>query len=240
MLRKLMMVAAAAAIPLGGVALTAGTASAKAPPPPSPPLNCSASGTVTFAPPGISTNGSVSPNKTSTTTTSGLTLSGAGCGTGGSEPANAIVAKSTVKCSKKVPDQNSTGGSQPGCLPGDRVYDQASAFASTGTATLQKALKKLTFTVNGITFSAKTTSATTSGAGQCSGEIGFVVSGTVKAKPFTYSTFTLIACLGADTGPNTTNSFLADIAASLGGNTAITIATATIDGGAGESSLSIS
>ncbi len=243
MLRKLMMVAAAAAIPLGAVALGAGPAAAtKGPPPASPPLTCSASGTVNFAPPGISRNGSISLNKTSTTTTSGLVFSGSGCGSGGTGPANTIVSKSTVKCSKKVANENKSGGPQPGCMVGGyNVYDQASAFASTGTATLQKALKKLSFTVNGIPFSGKTTSAAVSGSGQCSGEAGFVLSGTVKAKPYTYSTFTLIACLGHDTGTGTTGSFVTDIAVQLGSpSSTSTIATASIDGGTGESSLSIS
>ena len=62
-IRKLFMIAAAAAIPLGAVTLGAGTTSAGAPPPPSPPLACTVSGTVTFAPPGINRQGFVSASK---------------------------------------------------------------------------------------------------------------------------------------------------------------------------------
>jgi hypothetical protein len=229
MIRKLLMVGAAAAIPLGAVAFASAPASAaKAPPPPSPTLNCSAAGTVSFAPPGISFYGTASPSKTSTTTTSGLTFAGSGCGSGGSEPANTILAKSTLKCNKKIAGEDANGNTVPSCVSGDRVYDQASGFASTGTATLQKALKKLTLTVNGITFAAKTTS--TSIASCSGGEFGFALSGTVKAKPFTYSTFALTACLGSDTGPGTTGSFGADIVTALNGpSPAVTIATTQVD-----------
>lgn len=240
MIRKLMMVAAACAVPLGVVALGAGQASAKGTPPPSPPLTCSASGTVNFAPPGISNLGSVSANKISTTTTTPITFGGSNCGSGGSGPANTINSKSTLKCNKKINDEDANGANRPGCVPHDYVYDSEGQFASSGVSTIQKDLKHLSFTVNGITFAAKTTSAAVSGSGQCSGEIGFVLSGTVKAKPFTYSTFQFVACLGADTGTNTSGSFLTDIAGEAGGNTSTVIATAAIDGGPGESTLSIS
>jgi hypothetical protein len=242
MIRKLLVVAAAAAIPLGAVALGAAPASAaKPPPPPSPPLNCSASGTVTFASPGISNYGSASASKVSVTTTSPITYAGANCGTGGSGPANNISSKSTLKCNKKVPGQDVNGATRPDCVPHDYVYDSAGQFESAGVATIQKALKKLSFTVNGITFAAKTKSAGVSQSGQCSGEIGFVISGTVKAKPFTYSSFTLVACLGADSGPGTTGSFFSDILTAISGPTPpVTITSATIDGSAGESTLSIS
>lgn len=242
MIRKLIMVAAACAVPLGVVALGAGQASAKGSPPPSPPLNCSASGTVTFASPGISNYGSASPSKISTTTTSPITYSGApaNCGSGGSGPANNINSKSTLKCNKKVSGEDANGATRPACVPGDYVYDSAGQFASAGVATIQKALKHLSFTVNGITFAGKTTSASVSQSGQCPGEIGFDVSGTVKAKPFTYSQFSLVACLGNDSGPGTTGSFLADISAAIGGNNSVTIQSATLDGSPGESTLSIS
>ncbi len=240
MLRKLLMVTAAAAIPLGAVALGTGTATAKAPPPPSPPLNCSASGSVTFAPPGISHYGSAEVSKDSTTVSSALTFAGANCGTGGTSPTRNIVSKATLKCNKKIAGEDATGATMPSCVPGDVVYDSAGGFASTGTATLQKALKKLTFAVNGITFSAKTTS---SGFDlSCGGtEVGFVLSGTVKAKPYTYSTFTLTACLGTDSGTGTTGSFGTDLGTAASNspiNSTIQIATTDID--SASSSLAIS
>lgn len=248
MIRKLFMVAAAAAIPLGAVAVGADAAWASKPPPPaSPPLTCKAATTVTFASPGLSYYGSVSSSKTSVTTTSPITYNGSGCSGGGSGPAENITSKSTTKCNKKVPGETSTGATMPSCVPGDYVYDSTNGFASGGVSALQKSLKHLAFTitVNGVpvNFSGKTAAAgadlscpkDTSG----NPEIGFTLSGTVKAKPYTYSTFSLVACLDGDSGPGTTGSFGNDFGTADSGPTpAITIATATLD--PSSSTLSIS
>ena len=77
-------------------------------------------------------------------------------------------------------------------------YDSWSNYASTGTASIQKALKKLTFTINSIAYSAKTTASKTIGCADS--EAGFQVSGTISApKNDKGQTFTINACLGAST-----------------------------------------
>jgi hypothetical protein len=188
MIRKLLLVAAAIAMPLGAVAVTgittAGVAGAA--------TTCSVAGTVTFAAPGISTNGGVSASKTSTTSTSATTFGG-GC-TGGS-PAMNITSKST-KCDKHTAGLPS---SNPACTPGNYGYGSWANFASGGTTSIQKALKKLNFTIGAIAYQTKTTSASIIG---CPGsEAGFQLVGTVKSpKAAKGQTSTLIACLGAITG----------------------------------------
>ena len=82
------------------------------------------------------------------------------CGTGGSSPARVINSKSTLKCDKKV-----AGEPIPSCVPHDYIYDSVSQFTSTFLATIQKALKHVTFTVNGITFVGKTTAVSVANCG---------------------------------------------------------------------------
>ncbi len=246
MIRKLALAAAAAAMPIGLVAVGAvgaGTAGAsKAPPPASPPITCQVSATVTFAPPGLSKDGAVGTAKDSYTHTSGISFSSCSAvpshagNTSGSSPALTITSKNS-KCGK-LPNTTKTGSPQPGCVKGDTYYDTASGFAGTGTATLQKAVKKLSLTVDGIAFAAKTSSsALVTPGGLCGSEGGFNLTGTVKAKPYTYTTDHFLACLGTDTGTNTTGNAVADITAALS-DPSITVATANID--PATSSLNIS
>ena len=152
MFRKLLVVAAAIGMPISMLAMAGGTAgAAKVVTPPDPAVTCSVSGTVTFAPPGISQAGSASPSKTSITTTSAPTFGG-GCTGGGT--GNTIVTKS-VKCAKKVGQAEPS--SNPGCQVGEYGYGSWSNFTSGGTTSIQKALKKLNFTINGIDYQTKTT-----------------------------------------------------------------------------------
>jgi hypothetical protein len=220
MIRKLLLVAAATAMPLGAVAVTgiatSGVAGAAGP-------TCTVSGTVNFAPPGISKNGSASASKSSTTTTSATTFGGAGC-SGGSGP-NTITTKST-KCDKHTAGQPA---SNPACTPGNYGYGSWSNFVSGGTTSIQKALKKLTFTLNSVTYKTKTTAASEIlPGGACGGsEVGFKIVGTVTSpKAAKGQTSTLNACLGAITGSglNPGDNFLAAAVDQIG-----TVATAAID-----------
>jgi hypothetical protein len=216
MIRKLLLVAAAIAMPLGAVAVTgiatAGVAGAA--------TTCTVSGTVTFAPPGISHNGSASASKTSTTTTSATTFGG-GC-TGGSGPMN-ITSKST-KCDKHTAGQPS---SNPACTPGNYGYGSWANFISGGTTSIQKALKKLNFTLNGTAYKTKTTSAAEVIGGACGSEVGFKITGTVTSpKASKGLPSSLTACLGAITGSglNPGDDFGAAAVDQIG-----TVATAAID-----------
>ncbi len=232
MIRKLLMVAAATAMPVGMVAVGVvgdGTAGAKPPPPPSPPITCAISSTITFAPPGISTNGAVAPAgyKFSFVNTSLVHFTGCtvvnGSTTGAAGPLS-IRSKNT-KCAKTPPNTP-----VPGCAKGLTYYDTAGQFAGEGPASIQKALKKLSLVVDGIGFAAKTSSAAIVLPGSsCGTEGGFLLTGSVKAKPYLYHTDSLLACLGSDTGTNTTGNAVADITAAALGNTSIVVATADID-----------
>ncbi len=231
MIRKLLMVAAAAAMPVGMIAVgtvTAGTAGAKPPPPPSPPLTCAIGGTINFASPGISTNGAVAPVgiKTSSTTTSAISFSPCTTLNGhssGSVAPLTITSKDT-KCAKTA------NTPVPGCMKGQDYYDTAGQFAGTGPAAIQKALKKLTLVVDGLVFAGKTgSSALVTPGGACGSEGGFQLNGTVKSKPYTYATDSFLACLGTDTGTNTTGNAVADITAAALGNSTIVVQTANLD-----------
>jgi hypothetical protein len=230
MIRKLLVVAAAAAIPMSMVAVGAiGSSPAFAGKTvlPSPPISCSVSGTVTFAPPGISHNGSVGTGKTSTTNTSTITFAGPSCGpnatnSGGSTPPRMITSKSS-KCAK-TPDSP-----VPGCVKGDTYFDTASSYVTTGASTLQKALKKGTITLDGVGFPFKTSSAVSVDGGACGAEAGFQISGSVKNKAYAYTTYSMLVCLGGDTGTGTTGAFLNDITTAIASSSGPTIASATID-----------
>jgi hypothetical protein len=72
-------------------------------------------------------------------------------------------------------------------------------YAATGTASILKDTKKLNFTINGITYETKNTAATDVGC--AGGEVGFQISGTIKApKNDKSQTDVLTACLGTVTG----------------------------------------
>ncbi|MGH9078687.1 MAG: hypothetical protein ACRDYE_01175 [Acidimicrobiales bacterium] len=127
--------------------------------------------------------------------TTSPTVFGAGCTGGGA--GNTITSKST-KCDKHTAGLPTTNTA---CTPGNRGYDSWANFTSGGTASLQKALKKLNFTINGIAYQTKTTAASEVIEGACGSEVGFQLTGTVKApKPDKGQTATLLACLGSITG----------------------------------------
>jgi hypothetical protein len=224
MRRKILMGVLAVALPLGSVAALQTIASAKTPVPPDPARSCKAVGTVHFQAPGLSKHGSVSTTLKKSTTTASITING-GCT--GSVPTVSIVSKNT-KC-KGANDPAGTACTAKGQFS----YDTESSFASTGTSSIQKSLKKLTFTVDGVTYQTKTTSATSitcndavAPPGGIPTEVGFKVIGTVKKpKQDKAQTSTFNACLGTDTGPGTSGSFFSDLGSGNG-----TIATAAIDG----------
>jgi len=99
MIRKMLVIAAAIAMPVSVIAVSGVTAGAASKPPPDPAITCAVTATVTFAAPGISNAGSVSTSKTSNTTTSGESFStkGSDGACTGSAPDNTITSKS-VKC----------------------------------------------------------------------------------------------------------------------------------------------
>jgi hypothetical protein len=223
MIRKMLVIAAAIAMPVSVIAVSGVTAGAASKPPPDPAITCAVTATVTFAAPGISNAGSVSTSKTSNTTTSGESFStkGSDGACTGSAPDNTITSKS-VKCTGVHTPSSNTAC--PGKTPTMYGYGSWSNFETEGTSSIQKALKKLSFTINGIAYSTKTTGAADiSCAG---GEVGFSVTGTVSApKQDKGQSAVLDACLGAVTGTglNSPETFSNNI----GGPG--TVATATLD-----------
>jgi hypothetical protein len=221
MIRKMLVIAAAIAMPVSVIAISGVTAGAATKPPPDPAITCAVTATVTFASPGISNSGSVSTSKTSATMTSGESFStkGSDGSCSGTAPNNTITTKS-VKCAKK----GTQPASNPACVPGEYGYGSWSNFETEGTASIQKALKSLSFTINGINYSSKTSSAADIGC--AGGEVGFSVTGTISApKADKGQSAVLDACLGTVTGTglNSPHTFSNNIEGPG------TVATATLD-----------
>jgi hypothetical protein len=199
MLRKMLLIAAAVAIPMGATAVTtvvqSGTAGATA-----LSITCkNTGGAVDFALPGVSNNGSFSSSPTSTTTTTASTFNCGSAGTGKSKGMS-IVSNSTP-C---------TGTNTPvtGCSVGQYNYDSASAFGSSGSQ-LAAEIPKLKIVIGTTTYITKTVS---SAVTLCSGgEAGFVLKGKLTS-PAAHAgeAAKLTVCLGSDTGSGTTGSFTKD------------------------------
>jgi hypothetical protein len=190
-----------------------------------------ASSTVTFAAPGLSDLGTASVSAKSTTSTSASPIS---CVTGTKPPKAGTLNASKIKSKSTTLCQNDTNPPTP-CPTGEYVYDSAGQLAS-GASTLWKSDKKITWKVGSTTFTADNTGSSAAGAGTGPGncpspELGFVFTGHLSTSPSTSTEIT--ACLNGDSGTGTSGSFGPDILAELGGNTAITIATATLDGATG-------
>jgi len=232
MRRKILMGILAIALPIGTVAAVQSAAFAGGPkPPPNGAQNCAVSGTVVFQAPGLSKTGDISTTaKTSVTTATSSFV--APC-TGSTGTIN--ISSKNTKC-KGADDPTGTQCE----VKHTYSYDTESSFASTGTSSIAKSLKKLSFTLNGVTYSTKTTSATDLSCTDTSypladqSEVGFKIEGVVKGpKNDKGETTTLNVCLGRDTGPGTSSYFLSDLGSGTG-----TIATATIDGATSTASIS--
>jgi hypothetical protein len=231
MRRKILMGVLALALPIGTVVGLSSAATAKTGPP-DPARNCTVSGTVVFQAPGLSKAGDISATQKTSTTTATSSFGG-GC-TGSTGTLN-INSKNT-KC--KGPD-NPSGTS---CEAKHTYsYDTESSFASTGTSSILKSLKKLSFTLDGITYQTKSASAASivcsdaiAPPGGVTTEVGFKITGSVKGpKNDKGETTTLTACLGTDTGPGTSGSFFEDLGSGIG-----TIVTAAIDGNTSSATIS--
>lgn len=199
MIRKLLVIAAAVAIPASVVVVNGGIASASGPKAGSP-ISCAVSSTVTFAAPGLSKAGAVGTAKTSTTKTGNLAFSGAGCS--GSGVGHSITTAAT-KC---------TGTGKPSpytkCKTGDYGYDSWAGYLSTGISSIKSSLATLSYTLNSNNFTAKTTAVAAASCKASVGtEVGFKITGTVSA-PAAYkgATAVLTACLGGVSGTGVTSS----------------------------------
>jgi hypothetical protein len=216
MLRKMLLIASAVAIPLGAFGVTAvtsvaqsGTAGATA-----LAITCKVtSGTVDFATPGLSQNGSF---ESSPSSTAGTTTVKYNCGTAGTGTTKPIsITSASTAC---------TGANTPvtGCSTGQYNYDSEGTFASNASS-LYSEIGTLTVKIGTTSYKANLTSSTV--AITCaSGEAGFNLKGKLTA-PAAHAgeTMKLTTCLGSDTGPGTTGNFVTDFT-----TPGVTIATAAI------------
>ena len=220
MIRKLVVIAAAVALPVSTAVVFAGVGGgiAAAKGSPNPPVTCTVSATVTFAPPGISKAGSVSTKKSTDTDTSGEVLGGSGCTGSG---ANLKIASASTLCT-------GTGepSSNPACFTGKKKeygYNSWSNYVSGGASSLS-ALKDLKFTINSLNY--EVVDLTGTAVGCADSEVGFNIVGTVK-KPSADKgqQASLTACLGTVTGTDLSGPTFAD---NIDSSTS-TVATAQID-----------
>ena len=207
MRRKILMGILALVLPAGTLAVTSSAAFAKKAPP--NPIVCNNfNGTVNFGV-GLSTNGQTTPVKkggNDTTVTGGSFSCSPG---GGSVPTLTIPNGKNTKISKGVYSEGTWA-----------------EFISAG-GSLKKDLKTISFTINGGTNSWKSKGSAEIVGAPCgtspTSEVGFEISGQVKGQ-YDTKTATILACLGTDTGPNTSGSFGTDFGAS-----GLTVLTANLD-----------
>jgi len=220
MLRKMLLIASAIAIPLGATAVTTGiTAVAESGTAGATPLaiTCKVtSGTVSFASPGLSTNGSfqAAPTSTSTTTSVKYKCTPPAASVVGTTKPLAIVTPATQCTAANVP--------VPGCVVGQYNYSNEGSFAS-NAGTLWSEIGTLSIKIGTVNYKATLQSSTL--ATTCvAGEAGFNLKGKLSA-PTAHAgeTMKLTVCLSGDSGPGTTGNFVSDLASHTG-----TIATATI------------
>jgi len=202
MIRKLLMVAAAIAMPVsaGAVALvgTASVAGAVG-----PTVNCAVASTVTFAPPGLSKSGAVTTATTSATKTATTVLSkGTTASCSGSIAPLTITSKNTKCTGKGLPSSN------PACVSGKYGYGSWANYASGGTSSILTSLPTLAFKVGTVTYTTKNTKAapdlSCKASATVGSEIGFTITGAIT-KQSSGSTYigaktTFNACLGLVTG----------------------------------------
>ncbi|HEY5024535.1 MAG TPA: hypothetical protein VII76_06135 [Acidimicrobiales bacterium] len=201
MRRKILMGVLALALPAGLMATMSTTAvAAKAPP---NPIACSGfGGTVTFGE-GLSVAGTPTSAKVSNpTTVSGGSFTCTGAVTA-SNGGITITGSKNAKLAKSSPFYNKTTGVK--YLTGTKA-----SFTAAG-GTLKKTLKIINFTIGGHAEQFKTKGASEIIGGVCGADVGFKIVGQVKAAPYDTKTAFVLACLGHDTGPGTTNSIGVDL-----------------------------
>jgi hypothetical protein len=200
MIRKLLMVAAAAAVPMGAMAVAgvasegvSGAATVVA----LTPTQCVMSGTVTFAPPGISLVGITTTSKTSSTTS---TVAFSGCGTGTLSGGGTLnIPTKNSKCLLPV-----TSSEPSTCAKGLDITDSGGGLGSPGTfKSLGKAVKSLPLTLNEgtpVLLKQKALSESEIVGGTCGAEVGFLINTSIKTSPKStgITGATLNVCLGQD------------------------------------------
>ncbi|MGA2835199.1 MAG: hypothetical protein ABSF84_01250 [Acidimicrobiales bacterium] len=247
----MLVLAAAVAMPaaaMAGVTAVTGAAvsSAKALPPVA--VSCNLGGTVTFAKPGLSYDGSLT-NKTVEDTKTDVTLQSGSSAQCSTKAIKEKIVSSTTPCAGASSPAPECSIAPPKTLAKDpNFYDTASSLASSGVSEIVSSLSPgIPSEDNGTKIVLEVTSGGTSEVtpgGACGSTVGFQLTGAVDLAaggPVVISgsdaTYTLVICLQTDTGPGTTGSFFTDYLSAAGGSTVPTIATAGLGS---DSNLSIS
>jgi len=208
MIRKMLLIASAIAIPLGATAVTAiaGPTTAGAV---SVPIVCHPTaplGVVTWAAPGLTLNGTISASPTSSTTTTAQTLNCGALGAGSAAArtgTNAIVTNSTVCTGPNMP--------LPGCAFG--LFNHSSISGLSGnSSTLWLSLPTISWSIGATSYTMTSNSSNVAAGCIALGEIGFTIHGTITTGPAARlgHTAKYVACFSTDTGPGTTGSMVAD------------------------------
>ena len=204
MIRKLLLVAAAIAMPAsaGAVTLVATAPSAGA----AATINCHVAGTVSFEAPGLSHNGKATTATTDTTSVSAQTYTKGTTACTGTGPAL------TIKTANKKCNASGETTTVPACVghPTEYGYGSFDSYAQTGVSSIKSDVKTFKFTINKVAYTS-TTLTTSSGvavhtcpASKVYGsESGFEIKGKITApttSPYKNAATTVIVCLGSATG----------------------------------------
>ena len=237
MIRKMLVVAAAVAMPaasIAGITSVAGSgiASAKALPIAVGTYDCALTGSVTFAKPGLSHNGVVT-NKLVETSKTAVTPSG-DCGT---KTIKAKINTDTTLCGV-TPSTDAAACTDPAnakniSIGKNRYYNTTSSLASAGVANIVSSLGPTG--LSSVLLGNKVNLAVTSGGtssvlpgGVCgAGVIGFHLEGATNVAGLSY---VLNLCLTGDAGTSTTGSFFSDFLTSAGGDNTVAISSGIFGG----------
>jgi hypothetical protein len=202
MRRKILMGVLALALPTGLLAATTTGASATAV---DSPIACSGfGGTVTFGGgAGLTLAGTPTTAKLSApTSVTGGSFTCAGS-VSASNAGLSIAGSKNAKLAKTSPFYNAVTGVK-------YLTNTKSGFTAAG-GTLKKTLKVINFTIGGHAEQFKTKGASEVIGAPYTGEVGFKITGQVKALPYNTKTAFVLVCLGTDTGTGTTGSLGVDL-----------------------------
>jgi hypothetical protein len=252
MIRKMITIAAAIAIPvsavaaLGAVVVAPGVAAAKGP---VQSATCYESGTVKLAKPGLTHDGTLTAKSTETTT---VTIDGDGAGSSSYCDAKAIKLKiksTTTACSSYSPPSSAPEACSGDVAKDPNVYDQASSYAGSASGDIGSSLP-LKVTDNGTTvYLQEGTTGTISSGGACgsssASDTGFALTGNVtksKTGGTIYGTYSDNICVVGDGGTGTSNNFNDDLLYDVGGppNPQSTISSIVLGGADSELTITAS
>jgi len=237
MIRKMLVVAAAVAMPATALTAVTGTGIAGAAKAPVQSTVCALTGGVDFAAPGYSLDGSLS-KKTTVKSQDHVTPTSGACGASadGLSGYASIISKITAPTNLCTNPGTVGVGDAPVCASATSKnkywYNSTSSFlGSTASidaikSSLSKGVKAYN-TGNKVTLNADNVAKILPNGVCGASGVGFQLSGSTSVTGLTYS---LALCLTTDTGTGTSGTFLTDVLLANAGNTGITVASAGFGG----------